>query len=159
MPLAPGVAKLASSFKFDVTTDFGDIETVIQEGPFRKLTGRSRTTAGGNHGAEDGLQNEVSAVAMYFQRIFARVGVGVFHEGEQDFIEQLAGIRGDNIPVIKTPALEITQLFLWFEEQTGDVLRPGTTDADDPDAPRTERGGDGRYSIFQGDVNPYLPAR
>jgi hypothetical protein len=135
------------------------IHTIIQESPFGKLAGCGGTTAGGNYRLKNGLENEKTAVAMYFQDVFARIGVRFPHYGEQDLIKQFTGDGGDNIPMIKAVALKDWRWFMGVEEQTGDGFRTGTTDADNPDAAGAGRRGDGRYSIFQDDINPSGPAR
>ena len=126
----------------------GQIDAAVDKSPLRKFSGIGQTGAVGQDQAEDFFQGFAAAVALDFQYVFCRIGMGALHDEHQYFIDRAAVIGDDETMLDGTvPALGQGFSGRTAENGVADRISMAAADTDDADTAFPQRSGNGRNRI------------
>jgi hypothetical protein len=73
----------------------GEVETAGEEGALGKLAGAGTPRSGSERRLQDGIKDDASAVALYFNGRFAGVGAALGHVNGKDFVDRFRRVWVD----------------------------------------------------------------
>ena len=86
----------------------GQVDAAVEEGPARELPRLGRAGAAAEQQVEQHTDRDRSPVTVNLHHVLPGVGAGCLHPDQQHLVQTATAARVDDLPIIKTVAIEAT---------------------------------------------------